>query len=182
MMGAPRKISPRIIALSGMLAAVAMVFLYAAGMIPSGWIGVTAVAGLVVAVAVSSAGYLCGALTYLVAGILSLLLAPAKHVAVFFLLLFGLYPLLKIRFEKIKHRVLEYVLKLCFFNVMFLALLFISYGTLFQGNWVETVWSIPYPVIALAGSAIFLLYDLAFTKVMGILQVRLIPELRRRFS
>lgn len=180
-MGAPRKISPRIIALSGVLSAVALVFLYAAGMIPTGWIGVTAVAGIVVAVAVSSAGYLCGLLSYIVAGVLSLLLVPGKHVAVFFLLLFGLYPLLKIRFEKKKRRMIEYLLKLCFFNIMFLVLLFLSYGALFQGNWVETVWIIPYPVIALVGSVIFLIYDLAFTKVMAILQVRLVPELRRRF-
>lgn len=181
-MRASRKITPRLIALTGVLSALALVFLYMAGLIPSGWFGVTAVAGIVVGVAVSSSGYLCGMLCYLVTGILGILLVPGKQVPILFLLLFGLYPLLKVRIEKIKHRVIEYMLKLCFFNVVFLVLFFLIYGLLFQGNPTEAMWNLPYPIIAIAGSGIFLLYDLAFTKVMAILQVRLIPELRRRFS
>lgn len=181
-MSAPRRLTTRTVALTGMLAAVTLVFLYAAAMVPTGWIGVTAVAGLVVAVAVSSAGYLCGALTYLVAGILSFLLVPAKQVAVFFLLLFGLYPLLKIRFEKFKRRLLEYLIKVCFFNVVFFVMLWLTHGLLFQGDTAQAIRTLLYPVIAAAGSVIFLLYDLAFTKVMAMLQVRLVPELRRRFS
>lgn len=177
-----RKITPQIIALTGLLSAVALVFLYAAGVIPSGWMGVTAVSGLVVAVAVSSAGYLSGVLCYLVAGILGLLLVPAKQVAVLFICLFGLYPLLKIKFERLKGRILEYLLKLAFFNLMLVVLYFLAYGLFFQGIEAELAWNIPYVIYMAAGSIIFLLYDFAFSKVMVLLQARLVPQLRRRFN
>ena len=89
------KISPRLIALAGVLAAVALVIQLLASLIPSGWTAMAAVAGLAVAVAVSAAGYVAGILCYVVSGVLSLLLLPAKHVAILFVCLFGIYPLVK---------------------------------------------------------------------------------------
>lgn len=180
-MAAPRKLSPKIIALSGLLSAVALVLLYLSGIIPSGWVGVTAVAGLAVAVAVSSAGLQCGVMTYIVSAVLALLLIPAKQTALVYGAMFGLYPLLKLLFERVKNRALEYLLKLAFFNVMLFALYHIAKGLFFAGlSW---SWKIPFPlVLAVVGSVIFLAYDFAFSKVMAMLQARLVPQIRRRFS
>ena len=114
-MGRP-KISARITALSGMLAAVALVIQLLASLIPSGWTALAAVAGLAVAVAVSAAGYVSATLCYVVSGLLSLILIPAKHVAVLYVCLFGIYPLIKSLLEQLKWRGLEYVLKLAFFQ------------------------------------------------------------------
>ena len=180
-MASPRKISPQIIALSGLLSAVALVLLYLAGLIPSGWIGVTAVAGLAVAVAVSSAGLQCGFMTYIVSGLLAVLLIPAKQTALVYGAMFGLYPLLKLLIERVKNRVLEYLLKLVFFNVILFALYHIAYGLFFAGlSW---NWKVPFPlVLAVGGSVIFMAYDFAFSKVMAMLQARLVPQIRRRFG
>lgn len=175
------KISAQTVALSGLLAAVCLVLLYLAGITPAGWIGVTAVAGLAVAVAVSASGRLAGLFTYLVASILGFILIPGKHIVFFFLCLFGLYPLLKLFIECCKKRLVEYLLKLIFFNVILLVLFFFAYSVLFQGGITEWFYSLPYPAVAAAGSVIFLLYDYAFTKVMAMLQVRLVPQLRDIF-
>ncbi|MBR1781430.1 MAG: hypothetical protein IJ751_08540 [Oscillospiraceae bacterium] len=173
-----RSLSPRGIALSGLLAAVALLLMLLAGVTPSGWMGVTAVAGLAVAVAISAAGYSCGAGVYLAAGLLGLLLLPAKRVAVLFLALFGLYPVLKNLFERLPSRVLCVVCKLAFFNLDVLGLYFLAsglMGTLFTMELPVPTWL----VLMLGGSVVFLLYDYAFSKVMALLQARLIPQLRR---
>lgn len=182
-MNRPRKITPQTIALTGLLAAVGLVILFLAGVTPSGWVGVTAIAGIAVAVAIASAGYLSGALCYLVSGLLGLLLVPAKHAAVLFLCLFGLYPLLKNLFERLKVRPLEYVLKLAFFNAVFFALYFLAFQLFFQPA--AEGWRFPVPVLpalAVVCNVLFLIYDYAFSKVMALLQVRLISQLQRRFA
>jgi len=176
-------ISAQTIALTGLLAAVSLVFLFLAGVIPSGWAGVTAVAGLAVAVAVASAGYLSGVLCWLVSGLLGLLLLPAKHVAVLFFCLFGLYPVLKCLFERVPIRGLEYELKLAFFNLVFFGLYALAFPLLFQSFAADWHFPVPFlPSAALGGNLIFLAYDYAFSKVMALLQARLVPQLRRRFA
>lgn len=181
-MRTPKTISTQTVAQAALLSAVALVFLFAAGMIPTGWTGVTAVAGLAVAVAVSASGYLTGILCYAVTSILSLLIIPGKHAAILFASLFGLYPLLKIRMERLKSRVASIAVKLVFFNVVFLLLIQFA-STLLWGNLLaQWPYSVPLqPVLCLVGSVIFLLYDFAFTKVMALLQSRLVPQLRRMF-
>jgi hypothetical protein len=177
------KYSAQTIALTGMLAAVALVLLLAASVTPSGWIGVTAVAGLAVAVAVATAGMGSGLLCYVTASLLGLLFLPAKRVALVFLALFGLYPLLKQWLERCRIRAVEYLLKLVFCNAVLLCLYFFAYQLLFAQA--LTDWAAPVsflPVLLIGGSVVFLLYDYAFTKVMSLLQARLIPQMKRRFS
>lgn len=180
-MAAPRKIAVQTIALAGLLSAVALVLLYLASVVPSGWAGVTAVAGLTVAVAVSAAGLRTGLMAYIVSSLLALLLLPAKQVALLYLCLFGLYPLLKLKLERIKAKAAEYLLKLVYFNVVLVVLYHAAFALFFSG--VEWTYAVPLlPVLMVAGSVIFLVYDFAFSKVMAMLQARLIPQLRRRFG
>lgn len=177
-----KAISTQTVAQAALLSAVALVFLFAAGMIPTGWTGITAVAGLSVAVAVSASGYLTGFLCYAVTSILSLLIVPGKHAAILFASMFGLYPLLKIRIERLKSRIAAIAVKLIFFNTVFLLLLQFASTLLWGDLLAQWTYSIPLqPVLCVIGSAIFLLYDFAFTKVMALLQARLVPQLRRMF-
>lgn len=180
---ARRKLSSRHIALTGLLSAVSLIFLFLAGVVPSGWTGVTAVAGLAVGVAISAAGYLSGLFCYLVSGLLGLLLVPAKQVAVLYLCLFGIYPLLKNKLEHLKVRAVEYVVKLVYFNLVLVILYRLAFALLFArfGEGIDP--ALPMlPLLMVVGSVIFLLYDFAFSKVMALLQARLVPQLRRRLG
>ena len=168
------------IALSGLLAAAALVLLLLAAVVPSGWMGVTALAGLSVAVAVSAMGYRSGISVYIVSGLLGLLLLPSKRAALLYLVLFGCYPILKNLFERLKPLALRLICKLAFFNLVVLGLYFFAgalMGELFTMDLAVPTWL----VLMAAGSAVFLLYDIAFTKVMSLLQARLIPPLQRNF-
>ena len=65
-------------ALVGVLSALSLVFLYASALVPTGQMGVVAVAGLLVAAAVVSGGLSAGFLCYGATGLLGLLLLPDK--------------------------------------------------------------------------------------------------------
>lgn len=176
-----KRISTWSIALVGLLSAVSLVFLFLASVIPSGWTGVTAVAGLGVAVAVAACGYLSGILGYVLSGLLALLLLPAKHVAVLYLCLFGLYPVLKSLFEKCRLRIAEYLFKLAFFNLVLFGLYWFAFGLFFASGAAD--WNRPIPFVLalfLGGNIVFLLYDYAFSKVMVLLQKRVIQPIQQR--
>ena len=174
--------STQMLALTGLLSAVCLVLLFAASVAPSGWTGLTAISGLAVAVAVSAAGYLSGVLCYLVSGILGLLLFPGKHVAILFLCLFGIYPVLKNLFEHLKNRALELVCKLAFCEAVLALLYLLAYSVFFADTVRGWQYAIPFaPVFFVLAAVVFLIYDYAFSKVMALLQARLIPQLRNRF-
>ena len=83
--------SAKAVALGGVLTALSLVLLYLASVSPTGRLGLTAVAGVVPAAAVVSGGLGAGVLSYLAAGLLGLLLIPAKAAAILYLLFFGIW-------------------------------------------------------------------------------------------
>ena len=107
----------------GVLAALSLLLLYLATMLPSGRIGMVAVAGLVPAVGVISGGLATGFLSYGAAGLLGLLLLPDKGSALLYVLFFGLYPMIKYLIERLRKLPLELVLKLVFFNLILIAMI-----------------------------------------------------------
>jgi hypothetical protein len=165
-----RRRRTRKITLCGILCAITLVGLFAACVVPSGRMGVTALAGLCTAVAVCAAGYTGGLACYGACGVLSLLLLPSKEIALYYCLCFGLYPVLKSKIESLNRLWLEWLLKLLTGNLMMLAvyqllkqLLNVSLTFHGVGSW----------GLLLIGNGAFLCYDIAFTQVMGLVQSRL---------
>jgi hypothetical protein len=147
------------IALTAMLAAFSLTFLYGASLTPSGQLGLVAAAGVFPAAALVSGGYAAGFLCYAASALLALVLVPDKGGAVLYLLFFGIYPLVKHLIEKLRIRVLEWMCKLILCNAalgLFLrflrALLLAELPAFFGISW----------VFFLAGNAAFVLYDTGF--------------------
>ena len=119
---------------------------------------------------------------YAVSGILSLLLAPDKEAALFYIFLLGYYPILKSVFEKLKSRTLEYILKLAVFNVSAITATFIAIKM-----FAIPIESIPllgkYSGIAflLLGNIIFVLYDKLLNGLATQYLVRIHPYIKRLF-
>ncbi|MBR2019901.1 MAG: hypothetical protein IKA05_05845 [Clostridia bacterium] len=112
---------------------------------------------------------------WVVTSILSLLLLPIKTPALFYALFAGFYPILKEKLERLK-RPLAFVLKLAVFHlslgaiVLLLRLFFPE-----QLDWGGMQW-LPIAMYVLC-VAVFLLYDLALTRVITFYLIRL----RQRF-
>lgn len=167
----------RRIALCAILCAFTLMVLYAAAVLPSFRLGLTAAAGLFPAAAVISAGGAAGWLTYAAAGGLAALLLPDKFCAILFLLCFGLYPQLKHLIEQLDRLVLEWVLKaaaceaiLSLFWFVFRVLLFQTIPAAAQAVW----------VYYLAGTAAFVIYDIGMSKLLAFYQARIDRNLEKR--
>ena len=158
-------------ALGGVLAAASLAVLWLACLAPSGQVGVTAAAGLFPVGAVLAAGRGAGLLCWAAASLLGLLLLPNKGVALMYLVFFGLYPVVKSRLEQLKSRTAEWVGKLLALNAA-LTLLWAAFSRLFlpalPGWMTGQVW-----ILYLAGNIIFVLYDIALSRLIGGLTARL---------
>ena len=166
----------RKITLAAILTALSLVVLWAAVLVPWGRIGLIAVAGLMPAAAVISAGPMAGGLCWTGTSLLALILLPSKDCGLLYLFFFGLYPLIKYFAERLRRLPLELVLKLAFFNAV-LTVLWFGFRSIF-------LWSIPqaeklgwllYP----AGNVVFLAYDYGFSKLIAFYVIRVDRSVRR---
>ncbi len=127
-----------------------------------------AFASFIIALAVIELGGYFPTLIYLVTGILSALLLPNKFAAVAYLLLFGLYPILKASFERL-HYAVGWGLKFSYFNTSLLLMILVSVYIL---HLEDTGLAYTIAVMAL-GNVAFLLYDLALTKIITLYLIKL---------
>lgn len=158
------------VAWGGVLAALSLLLLYLATMLPSGRIGMVAVAGLVPAVGVISGGLATGFLSYGAAGLLGLLLLPDKGSALLYVLFFGLYPMIKYLIERLRKLPLELVLKLVFFNLILIVFLFGFSALLFP--MLPQIMHTPLLLFGI-GNVVFLIYDYGFSKLITFYAVRI---------
>lgn len=107
----------RSIALGGMFAALAVVLLLAGGIFPFATFVAPVFAGVMLLPIAIELGGKVALLTYATASILCFLLVPDRELCLFFVFLFGYYPILQPRLQCIKNRGLRMVAKLGLFNV-----------------------------------------------------------------
>ena len=164
------------IALVGMLTALSLVFLYLSVLTPTARLGVVAIAGLLPAGAVVSAGLGAGFFCYAATGILGFLLLPDKGHALLYLIFFGLYPMVKYLIERLRNLPGEWICKLAFFNGI-LTLFWFGLSTVllpFLPAALNQVW-----MVYLAGNAAFIIYDIGFSKLIALYVVRIDKVLRK---
>ena len=171
MMSHRNGLNTRRTALSAVLAALSLLLLWLACLVPSGRLGMVALAGLVPAAAVVSAGLISGFLCYGTCGLLGLLLVPDKGAAALYLLFFGLYPMLKSAIERLGRYPLEWALKLLFFNSV-LSIFWFSLRTLFLPFLPEALAGRSWPLYPV-GNVAFLTYDFGFSKVISFYMERI---------
>jgi len=151
--------------------------LYLSSVLPTGRIAVAAVAGLFCAAAVIECSLGYGFMCWAAASAVGFLTGPSKAVALLFLLCLGLYPVLKSVIERAAvGRKLSWVFKLCYFNVV-CAALFAAYKLAFVN--VPITEKLPLPVLWIAANAVFVVYDLALTRLIGYYVAVISPRLRK---
>lgn len=134
----------------------------------------TAVASLLIALAVIELGSYWPFLIYAVTGVLSALLLPNKFPAVVYLLFAGYYPIFKELFERQHNIVVRWLLKFSLFNTSLLLIILVSTYLL---HLEDTGMAYRIGVFGM-GNLCFLLYDLTFSKLI----ILYLIKLRRMFG
>ena len=159
------------VALAGMLVALSVVILFAG--YATGVMDLTAIAAASVlsAIAVVELG---GIYPYLVWGAVSavaFMLVPGSLAAGYFIF-GGIYPMLKMQFEKLP-RIIEWVVKLLYGAAVLVVLYFASkllFGEVMETGWIMIGLAVGYGLF-------FILYDYALSVAMTLYMVRLRPKL-----
>ena len=152
------------LALTSVLCAVSLGLLILAPYIPTVSASVSAIAGLAVAVMFMECGIKYAALGYVTVSILSLLLVSDKSVACMYVFFFGHYPIFKAWCESVRRVWVEYLLKLACFNAAVYLCWYIA-GVLGVRPALPDI-PFVYPLAVILINAVFLLYDLCFSKAI----------------
>ena len=160
-----------------MLVALGVIFLGIGSMFELLDISMAVIASLCVIIAVIEYGKGAPWMVYAAIAILTFLLIPNKLPAIFFTLFFGFYPIIKEKLEKQK-RILCWILKEIIFNICLTIIMTIYMLLFFQGTSlaISTPWLIT--IVVILCEAVFILYDIALTKMISFYIVRL----RKRFK
>ncbi|MBQ9461013.1 MAG: hypothetical protein IJU51_03730 [Clostridia bacterium] len=154
------------IAYSGLITAFSAVMMIFSNFVPNVLFSFPALAGIVIYTLsfVSGSGY--ALISYAAVSIISLFLCGNKAVSVCFILFLGYYPILKKRLEKLKIKVISFIIKLLVFNAAAVSAYFIMllvFSSPVFTKWVNESWVTVLLLIAL--NIIFLIYDLGLTLV-----------------
>ena len=161
-----RKSAAAKVAYPAVLGALALILVYLSAVMPTGNWGLVALAGLLPAAAVVSVGLKAGFLCWAAVTILAFLLVPDKFCVLLFGTLFGLYPMVKSLIERLRRRLVEYLLKLAFFNAAFTLIAWTMSAALTASlppMLSSSVW-----VLYLAANLVFLLYDFGFSRLVAV--------------
>ncbi len=173
------------IAYGGMMTAFSLLVMLASNFIPSLLFAFPAAAGIVIYTLSFVSGHGYGWISFAAVALLSLFLCTDKTVAVCFILFLGYYPLLKKTVEKLRSKVLTYLIKLLAFNAAAAcsyALLTFVFSVQVFTKWLSAAWMVVPLIIGL--NFVFLLYDFCLTLFFRKYEEKiynLVTKLLRRF-
>jgi hypothetical protein len=147
---------------SALLAALGLVLMYLAAVIPTAKLAFVAVAGLLTAAVLINCGTPYSLGVFLVTAVLSLIILPMKSVAVLYACFFGYYPIAKSWMEHVRNLAVSWVLKLLLFNLVFVALWLFAAELLAEALTLPHMWV----VAQLIGNAAFILYDICVSRLI----------------
>lgn len=156
------------VAVCGVISALSLVLMLLTGFVPIGTYAFPCFAGMLLVTIVIEYGLKWAVLVYAVISVLSLFLVSDKEAVVFFIMLFGYYPMLKniieSKFQKKSGRIAGYVLKFLIFNAAAVAAFLITTFLLAIPADEYTLFGFYVPwVFLLIGNIFFALYDYAVT-------------------
>lgn len=169
------------IASGGVITALAVVCMLLTAIVPIATYSCPILAGMLlvfVVIEINSRWAFC---VYAAVSILSILIVPDKEAVVYFIALFGYYPILKQSIEKQPHVFFQWILKLILFNAAAAAAFFVTVSLLNVPKESFSIGGIYLPwVFLIAGNFVFILYDIALSGLITMYVVRLRKYIFRR--
>ena len=156
------------VAVGGVFSAIALVLMMLTGVFPFGTYAFPVIAGVMLIVIYLEFGFRWSMLVYGVISIMSVLFVSDKEAALFFLLLFGYYPVVKSFIERIKSKIVQYIIKLAIFNTAAVSVYFLMLFIFGMPADSFELFGVNIPLIFLiVGNFVFLIYDLAINVVVA---------------
>ncbi len=153
------------IAVCSIISALCVVLMMITTLIPIGTYALPCFAGILIIAVVIEYGIKWALGVFAVVALLSVFLAGDKEAVLYFIALFGYYPILKAFLEsKLKSKLVQYLIKLAIFNIAAVGSFYIA--TLILSISLEefTLFGVYVPwVFLIVGNIFFVIYDLAIS-------------------
>lgn len=157
------------VSLGGVIAALSLVLMLLCSVIPIGTYAFPAFAGILLVVIVIELGYGWAFAVYFATAVLSLLLVTDKEAALNYTAFFGFYPIIKSLIERLRSKVLQYLIKFAIFNVCAVAAFMIGIFLLNVPKESFNLFGVYLPwLLLLIGNVFFIIYDLCVTRLVTI--------------
>lgn len=174
------KTPPSVVALCGVLAALAVAMMFLGGVIPFAALTAPVLASLVLIPVYAETGKKWSVLWYAAVALLGLLLAPDKEAAILFVF-FGYYPMLKKYFSRIRPPFLKWLVKMLYLNAAVLAayslMIFVFRMDAVSRDFAEMERCFLIAFLLLANIS-FVLYDFLIDRLEIVYHARLRPKLK----
>lgn len=155
------------VAFCGLITALSLVFMLMTNLIPVGTYAFPCLAGVLLVAVVIEFGWKWAVAAFAAVAILSALFAGDKEAAVYFIAFFGFYPILKSGIERLKSKVVQYIIKYAVFTVCMIGAFSVAKFVLRIPDDEFTIGGFYIPwVFLIVGEIAFIFYDLFVTIIV----------------
>lgn len=153
--------NPRKLSLAAMLAAFTLLFLYIASIVPAGKLAMYFLSSVFISALLVEYESGLAFLMFVAVSLLSFLILPDRTRVFYYILFFGHYGIGKYYIEKIKDKVIAFVVKLLYFNAA-MALMYILATKVLLA---DTASPLPLWALIILAQVLFVIYDYLFSLV-----------------
>lgn len=167
------------VAFCGIISALGLALMMLTSIIPIGTYAIPCFAGILTATIVLEYGYKWAFGVFIVISLLSSFLAGDKEAVLYFIALFGYYPILKGIIEKyLKNKFAQYILKFAIFNAAAIGSFYVAMILLSISPDEYTIFGMYIPLAFLVvGNIFFMIYDFAVT----VFVIQYVVKIRDKF-
>lgn len=172
------------IALCGVLSALSVVVLLVGNVLQIGTYAAPMLASFLLIPVLEDYGKKYALLLYAVVSLLSLFLVPDKELVLFYVLVLGYYPVLRVRLNNIRRGVLRWVAKFGCFNAAVVVMYALLIVVLAPPELVQEFAAEGTPMLLALlalGNLSFWLCDRALTAITPLYRQRIAPRLKKKF-
>lgn len=143
----------------GLFTGLGVIFVYLSSIVPINKLYLLSIASMIIPLCVITTNFKNALIVYFATSIICLFISGSKITVISYIIFFGLYGIIKYCVEKIRKVYIEFILKLCFFNMVILISFYI-YKAFFPGV-VNT--NLPLYLLIICSEIAFLVYDYILT-------------------
>lgn len=171
-----------VVSLCGVMSGLALALMFIMGMVPSFEYISPAIGGILIWVIRRELGVKYGLVSYLAVGLLGLLLVPNYEAIMMFLFLLGYYPIIREYLQKIKLKVLQWLVKLIVFAVPSVGAYMVLIYLLGLSYLSEDFGKYGAPALFGMGAVTFILYDVCLGFLYPFYDKVIKPKIKKRMK
>lgn len=171
------------VALGGIVSSLCLLCMFLSGIMPMFYLILPMIAGILLMIIAEEVSLSWAWLTYIAVSILSLFITADKEASLVFIMIFGHFPIIRLHLEKIKLKILRWLIKLAIFNTCAVSFFYVTvyiFGIQQMLEEMNEFGRYGAMILLTLCNIIFVLYDLNLYLMYNIYKIKFMPLLRKK--